>query len=71
MMNEAYTEYAVRASLIDFVDKQIMIQLKDGKQIIGDIRSFDQVFSVVFFLHQLCVTIMYLCFHPLSTRTLC
>ena len=41
--NEAFIDYALRASLMDYVDKQILIQLRDGKQIIGDLRSFDQV----------------------------
>ncbi len=43
LLNETFVEYAVRASLIDSVDKRVLVQLRDSKQFIGDLRSFDQV----------------------------
>jgi hypothetical protein len=43
LLNETFVEYAVRASLIDAVDKRVLVQLRDSKQFIGDLRSFDQV----------------------------
>lgn len=45
LLNETFVEYAVRASLIDAVDKRVLVQLRDSKQFIGDLRSFDQVDS--------------------------
>jgi len=40
-------EYAVRASAIDMLDKPLMVVLRDGRKLVGTLRTFDQYSNIV------------------------
>jgi hypothetical protein len=37
-MSDAFVEHAVRCSLIDYLDKSLMVILRDGKKFVGTLR---------------------------------
>jgi U6 snRNA-associated Sm-like protein LSm1 len=47
IINETFLEYAVRASLVDCLDKDMIVLLRDGKKFIGSLRTFDQFSNIV------------------------
>lgn len=47
MSEDAFLEHAVRASLVDLLDKRVIAVLRDGRKLLGDLRSFDQYGNVV------------------------
>jgi small nuclear ribonucleoprotein (snRNP)-like protein len=34
-MNDNFLEYAVRCSLIDYLDRPVLVSLRDGKALLG------------------------------------
>jgi len=47
METDSFLEHAVRASLIDMLDKELLVVLRDGRKLIGLLRTFDQYSNVV------------------------
>ena len=44
---QLYVRHAVKASLVEYIDKYMMIILRDGTVYIGELRTFDQFTNVV------------------------
>ena len=44
---QLYVRHAVKASLVEYIDKYMMIILRDGTTHIGELRTFDQFTNVV------------------------
>ena len=44
---QLYVRHAVKASLVEYIDKFMMIILRDGSVYIGELRTFDQFTNVV------------------------
>eukprot|EP00808_Paulinella_micropora_P008567 g62093.t1 len=47
VMNDSFLDHAVRASLIDYLDQKVTVVLRDGKNFIGTLRTFDQYSNVM------------------------
>jgi len=45
--SQLYVIHAVKASLVEYIDKYMMIILRDGTVYIGELRTFDQFTNVV------------------------
>lgn len=45
--SDTFLHHAVSCSMIDLLDKEIMCILRDGKQIIGNLITFDQYSNIV------------------------
>mmetsp|Transcript_17305 Transcript_17305/g.34900 ORF Transcript_17305/g.34900 Transcript_17305/m.34900 type:complete len:125 (-) Transcript_17305:120-494(-) len=46
-MADPFVEHAVQASLISFLDKRLLVVLRDGRNIVGTLRTFDQFSNIV------------------------
>mmetsp|Transcript_3242 Transcript_3242/g.7576 ORF Transcript_3242/g.7576 Transcript_3242/m.7576 type:complete len:125 (-) Transcript_3242:374-748(-) len=44
---DPYVEHAVQASLMSFLDKKMLVTLRDGRHIVGTLRTFDQYSNIV------------------------
>ena len=44
---QLYVRYAVKASLVEYIDKFMMIIHRDGSVYIGELHTFDQFTNVV------------------------
>ena len=47
LSQHSYVKHSVKASLVEYLDKYIMIILRDGTTYIGELRTFDQFTNVV------------------------
>lgn len=46
-LDENFLDYAVRSSLLQFVDTFVLAQLHDGRTFVGYLRSFDQYNTLI------------------------
>jgi len=49
-MSDSFLSHAVSCSLVDLVDQLVIVQLRDGRKLIGTLISFDQYSNLI--LHQ-------------------
>merc|ERR1711943_92966 len=44
---EDFLEYAVRCSLVDMLDKTVLVLMQDGKVFVGNLMTFDNYSNIV------------------------
>ncbi|GAB5365127.1 hypothetical protein AAMO2058_001030100 [Amorphochlora amoebiformis] len=46
-MTDPFVEHAIQASLMSFLDKKLLVILRDGQNLVGTLRCFDQFSNIV------------------------